>query len=72
MNIEGAQKTVCPFYIREREYKISCEGIQDTDGVSLFFATSEQREKWQETYCFDIYKYKRCPVAQLIFEKYKD
>ena len=72
MDFYGGKFTVCPFYLRERQYKISCEGLTDSNELGIFFTTTDKKEEWQELFCFDMENYEHCPIAGMLFQKYEE
>lgn len=71
MQFEGGKKTVCPFYLHESKYRLSCESVADEAvDVSLSFKTQEEKVEWQKTYCYSLRTYHCCPLVRLL-EKYK-
>jgi len=63
-------KTVCPFYIREAQKSITCEGIiPGTCGMTRFDSASEKLA-YQAVNC-ESYDYTaRCCLAAVLMEKY--
>lgn len=69
MNFWGTANTICPFYIRESEYRITCEGISEDTVLSLGFPSCREKVSWQEAYC-SRFEYTKCPIAHIMKEKY--
>ena len=61
--------TVCPYYQRESQYTISCEGlIGETDTVQRF-TKEKSKENYQQKEC---YRYpNECPIAKMLDRRYK-
>lgn len=69
INTIGGGKTKCPFYLKEGEKTICCEGFLDTNKVRVVFFTPEKKKNFQENFCFtDCYR--GCPLAIAANEKY--
>ena len=65
----GGANTKCPFFIRESELQITCEGIIQEANTINKFPTEKQKIEFQVQQCF---KYpNECPLARLNEEKYK-
>lgn len=70
-DFEGITKTVCPFYLLESKYRISCEGLYEDTKFSLVFCDESVKLKWQRAMCFSPSKYKKCPFVRILeTEKY--
>ena len=71
MNKTANAATVCPFYVSENANKISCEGLVLGTVCVTTFRTFAAKAHHQEMYCY-CHKYKLCPVAKAVFEKYPE
>ena len=71
VNFWGSANTICPFYQRESEYRITCEGISDGTVLSLGFSSCREKLSWQERYCCQ-FEYEHCPISKVIQKKYRD
>lgn len=60
--------TLCPFYISEDRFRISCEGITDGSTVRLFFSTRAGKQEYKDKYCNK--KYCKCKIHKILMEKY--
>lgn len=63
----------CPYYHRHEnkaEYKISCEGVDGADSLSLNFHSSKERTAYTRKYCEDLKGCKRCVLHQALNIKY--
>ena len=70
-DFEGITKTVCPFYLLESKFRISCEGLYEDAKFSLVFEEEAKKLKWQRAMCFSSSKYHKCPFAKILeTEKY--
>lgn len=68
-NIAGGTLTFCPFYIREWEKTITCEGFYGGGEVLQRFNTASQRVVHQHKYCFT-QNYNECPIARELNKRY--
>ncbi len=48
----GVTRTDCPFYIRESELQICCEGEEKNHVCKKEFATKEEKLDYQKHHCF--------------------
>lgn len=66
----GMTNTVCPYYQRESQYTISCEGLVEGADAVQRFTKEEDKEKYQQKEC---YRYPNdCPIARLLDRRYRD
>lgn len=63
-----AKEAVCPFYHREDEVGIYCEGVNDDSSIKLIHCSSESKKRYRRQYCCK--EYKRCPIARMLYKKY--
>ena len=61
---------VCPFYRRETELSITCEGITDYCLVSVQFFTKKKKDQHQHIFCNK--NYHCCEVCQMLMSKYEE
>ena len=67
----GSTNTVCPFYVREATYEVSCEGINGCECLKICFSSSEEKTEWQEEVCAT-HDFMLCPLAAVIAYEYKE
>ena len=63
----GVVNTDCPFYLRESERTVTCEGIVPETTIKVEFHTRKQKENFQKTYCFA--GCSRCPNYENILKR---
>lgn len=68
-NTSGAANTSCPYYERESEYSITCEGIVEHSFTVLKFASDTHKALWQKENCYHIAC--SCPIREMLDEKYE-
>lgn len=56
----GETRTMCPYYLREREKSITCEGAAKGSEVMFRYETREEKRKAQRI-CFSYPN--NCPIA---------
>lgn len=64
---KNTASTVCPFYIREGEKRIVCEGIEPDTEICRHFVTTLQKESFQEENCCK----EGCCLTKMIEAKYR-
>ena len=66
---KGMVDTQCPFYIKEANKSITCEGMKEECNLCIKFQSEEEKLKYQEENCF---KYPNgCEIRKINEEKYK-
>jgi len=70
-NYTGGANTICPFYERETERSITCEGLRGDSVLTMRFPTRREKTAWQEEFCMT-FTHNRCPLARACYEKYAD
>ena len=69
---KGLVETYCPYYIREAECSITCEGIVASALSCLKFDSSQKKEQFQRKSCFLKDYYKNCPIAAFLESEYSN
>lgn len=64
----GIVNTDCPYYIRESEKMITCEGVEDGTLIGTRFDSEPQKIEYQRRHCFE--KCERCKHAENLDKKY--
>ena len=63
---------VCPFYVKESEKSITCEGLIPGTNMMIRFGGQKKKTAWLEKHCCS-YKYEvTCPVAAVLMWKYTE
>lgn len=63
--------TVCPFYIRQKECQIHCEGASTANVIHLIFGSKKSLDAHKERFCKNLSCYPECPIYNAINTKYK-
>lgn len=64
---KGSRHTKCPYYIRESEYTITCEGVHPGTETVQKFPLKQRKEDFQEKCC---YRYpNECKICQELEKK---
>lgn len=72
-NFTFGATTICPFYLRETEKSITCEGLQGNATIVLKFLSSSQKQKFQKQKCGNFNYIFLCSIAAAIMrEKYTE
>ncbi len=66
---KGIVETKCPYYEREAEYSITCEGIIEGTENVVRFKSKHEKESYQEDNCFSYPN--KCPVSCMLDKKYQ-
>lgn len=61
---------VCPFYRKETQQVIYCEGIEKNTATHLAFGSRTALKKYRFRYCCDTYG--KCRIAKMLFEKWEE
>ena len=69
-NYRTGASTICPFYLREAEKSIACEGLTPGTCCLTRFAGKEEKEQFQAECCQGFEYAERCPLAAALMEKY--
>ena len=64
----GVVNTECPFYIREAEKEITCEGVVTGTKATTKFESRSDKENFQKQTCF--HGCERCYIAKELEKKY--
>lgn len=70
MNRKYTALVKCPFYIRERENTIVCEGEREGMEISIKFINELRKLEYQEEHCNK--NVTGCPYERLARDKYKE
>ena len=66
-----AASIVCPFYIRDTQYALVCEGqIKGTENHARF-ATQDAKERYLKGVCSS-FRYRRCRIARSLQLRYDE
>lgn len=61
---------ICPYFQRESEQKIACEGVVEDSTTLLKFCSEEEKRRHRRMYC-QSYGYEKCPLAKILRRKYE-
>ena len=66
------KSVVCPFYRWADKVRIGCEGVTDSNTLSLIFGDPNKRNEYKIKYCRSMERYRECQICQLLYRKYAD
>lgn len=69
-NYTGGGKTVCPFYLKEAKYSITCEGLITNTQLMTRFKDENEKMCHQEHHCMKFTYKDTCPVAYVLTDEY--
>lgn len=69
-NFTGGVLNVCPFYLRETNKSISCEGFAG-EACLVRFRCQADKLKWATEHCERFDYVRRCPYAAMMEALYK-
>lgn len=61
---------ICPYYIRESERSVTCEGLREGMVVKSVFCSEQQKSDYQREMCVHYDYAELCPLARALFFKY--
>lgn len=61
---------VCPFFIKEIDKKIICEGVVDQTTTLIRFCSEDQKRGHRKMYCQG-FQFPKCPIAEILNKKYE-
>ena len=61
---------VCPFYHRNANNRICCEGVEDNNTLNVVFGSTKDMIDYEKCYCDDIVYHKECLLYQMLMKKY--
>lgn len=62
----------CPFYRSDtnRPTAIQCEGVEDSNKISLLFRNLADKKEYMDRFCIKGYEY--CRVFRAVYEQYRE
>lgn len=71
-NNTGGTRTICPFYLKEAQKSITCEGLIEGTSNMTRFDTEEEKLQYQSANC-EMYNYANCcKLAAALAKKYEE
>lgn len=69
-NYSGGVDAFCPFYVKEADKSISCEGFYDGNTLMTRFPSKEAKIEFMRKRC-ETKDYKSCMLAAALIRKYE-
>lgn len=63
---------ICPYYLKDAEKSITCEGVLPSTSTMVRFNSAEEKRLWLERCCSTFDYNKLCVIAMLITAVYAD
>lgn len=60
----------CPFFKRQTNVGISCEGLTDEMFIRLCFQTAKAKDTQMEVFCDN--HYRKCEIYEILEKKYEE
>lgn len=58
----------CPYYKKDAQQAVHCEGVEDGCGLNLGFASRQRLREYKSQFCR--HDWKNCMIAQMLNRKY--
>ena len=68
-NYAGGVNVLCPFYVREADKSISCEGFYDNNTLMTKFPSKDSKREFMARKCENAYQ--SCMLARALIRKYE-
>ena len=65
-----SKQVKCPYYKWNKDDRISCEGVDRTNGIMLIFHSPTDLKEYCKKYCNDIFNYKKCLLCRMQNQRY--
>lgn len=69
MSDYGAENVLCPFFRKNEEYRVKCEGTENENNIHLVFGSKAKKKTFFENVC--CCNYKRCRIYKMLMQKYE-
>lgn len=70
MRYNESKEAKCPFYRKEDQYKVFCEGVNNISSINLNFPSRKECRAYKKEYCNS--NYQKCSICKMLYDKYKD
>ena len=72
MSVYISKYAVCPYYSRNSDNKIRCEGVDETNTINLVFESKTDLKAYERRYCESLNGYSLCRICRMLDEKWKE
>ena len=62
----------CPFYRRNEDFRICCEGTDSNNTINIVFGSKKQLLEYEKCYCDSIEYCKYCLIHHALDKKWED
>ena len=62
---------VCPYYHKQDDHRIYCEGTDPKNTISIVFGEKYEQKKYENTYCNSIQGCRKCMIHKALDTKYQ-
>lgn len=69
MRYYESKEAKCPFYRKEDQYKVFCEGVNNISSINLNFPNTKECRAYKKEHCNS--NYYKCPICKMLYDKYK-
>lgn len=69
MELEGKKLVECPFYRKNVEKGVRCEGLKGSSSLQVNFISRKQRQEFMDKCCCSM-DWEKCPLAKILYAKY--
>ena len=69
-NYSGGVNVICPFYVKEAEKSVSCEGFYEGNTLMMRFPSKESKLEFMKKRC-ETKDYSSCMLAAALIKKYE-
>ena len=66
----GGENIKCPFYLRESEYTITCEGVETGTELATKFPSEKTKKEYQKHKCY--HAKNGCALMRMLEKKYEE
>lgn len=66
-----AKLVKCPFYKRNDNNRIICEGLEDNNKLHLVFANSIEKSKYMQEHCYSLRACQHCLIHNVMHAKWE-
>jgi hypothetical protein len=70
MRYYESKEAKCPFYRKEDQYKVFCEGVNNISSINLNFPNRKECRAYKKEHCNS--NYHKCSICKMLYDKYKD
>lgn len=65
-------KIVCPYFVKQTGQTITCEGVEGSGSIRIYYTDGTAKRIWTSKYCSSLKRYYNCPLCETIDNARKD